>query len=104
MIGYKLLRELKNGEVSSLFINKKSRLPFNQWIISENHPTKGFKERPYFHCTLKPFAPHLSMKDRVWVRVEIKNYKKFQRPENQGGIWILAKNIKLIEKLCMEEI
>jgi hypothetical protein len=104
MIGYKLLRELKNGEVSSLFINRKSRLPFNKWIISENHPTKGYKERPFWHCTLKPFAPHLSMKNRVWVQVDAKDYEEFHRPENQGGVWILARRIKLIKKLCLEEI
>jgi hypothetical protein len=99
MIGYKLLRELKNGEVASLFINKKKRLPFDEWLVAENHPTKGYMERPFWHCTLKPHAPHLSKKRRVWVKIEINNYEEFHRPEAQGGVWLLAKNIKLLEKV-----
>ena len=97
MIAYKLCRQLKSGEITSLFINKKNRLPFNQWMEAENHPTKGFKERPYWHCTSNPVAPHLSMKGRVWVKVEMSDFHEFDRPESQGGMWYLAKNIKLIE-------
>ena len=99
MIAYKLCRQLKNGNITSLFINKKVPLPFNQWLEAENHPTKGFKERPFWHCTSEPIAPHLSMKGRVWVKLEMSDFWEFERPESQGGLWYLAKYIKLIEKI-----
>ncbi len=97
MIAYKLCRRLKNGNIRSLFINKKQDLPFNVWLEAENHPTKGFKERPYWHCTSQPNAPHLSTKNRVWIKIEMENFEEFQRPEQQGGLWYLAKRIKLLE-------
>jgi hypothetical protein len=97
MIAYKLCRQLKNGDITSLFINKKVHLPFNQWLEAENHPTKGFKERPFWHCTSSPCAPHLSTTNRVWVKVEMEDFKNFERPDSQGGLWYLAKQIKLLE-------
>jgi len=97
MIAYKLCRQLKNGNITSLFINKKEPLVFNKWLDAESHPTPGFKVRPYWHCTVKKQAPHLSKKDRVWVKVEVKDYEIFQRPESQGGMWLLGKRIKLLE-------
>jgi hypothetical protein len=41
MIVYKLFRQLKNGDITPLFINKTKRLPFNEWMNAESHPTKG---------------------------------------------------------------
>ena len=99
MIAYKLCRKLKSGNIRSLFINKKVDLPFNIWLDAECHPTDGFKERPFWHCTSEPKAPHLSMKGRVWVKVEIEDYWEHNRPESQGGLWYLAKRIKLLEIL-----
>ena len=99
MIAYKLCRQLKNGNITSLFINKKVPLPLNQWLEAECHPTKGFKERPFWHCTSLPVAPHLSIKGRVWVKVEMIDYEKFERPESQGGLWYLAKQIMILEIL-----
>lgn len=97
MIVYKLCRKLKSGEITSLFINKKRRLPFNEWMEAESYPTSGFAVRPYWHCTSQPVAPHLSEKNRVWVKSEIEDYEEFLRPESQGGCWYLANKIKLIE-------
>jgi hypothetical protein len=97
MIAYKLCRLMKSGDITPLFINKSFRIPFNEWLEAESHPTKGFKVRPYWHCTSEPNAPHLSTKDRVWVKVEIQDYEEFQRPNNQGGLWFLAKKIKFVE-------
>jgi hypothetical protein len=37
------------------------------------------------------------MKGRVWVKLEMLDFWEFERPESQGGMWYLAKNIKLIE-------
>jgi hypothetical protein len=99
MIAYKLFRVLKNGDITPLFINKTKRLPLNEWMRAEPHLTKGFKFRPHWHSTSKPIAPHLSMRNREWYKVEIKDYKKMERPKNQGGIWYLSNNIKIIKKL-----
>lgn len=99
MIFYKLFRLRKDGSISSLFINKKQTYPFNEWIEAKEYPTKGYKFRPYFHCTENPSAPHLTLKNRVWCKVEVEDYTEMIRPEKQGGKWILAKRIKLIEKL-----
>lgn len=88
---------MKSGDITPLFINKSFRIPFNEWLEAESHPTKGFKVRPYWHCTSKPNAPHLSTKNRVWVKVEIQDYEEFERPNNQGGLWFLANKIKFIK-------
>lgn len=96
MKAYKLVRQMKDGTLASLFINKTDRLPIGQWLEAEEHPTKGFAFRPGWHCTLKPIAPHLSMKGRVWVEVEIEEYQLIQRPEHQGGTWALAKRMKIL--------
>jgi len=96
MKAYKLFRVLKSGEITSLFINKKERLELNKWLVAESFPTKGFKLRPYWHCTSKPEAPHLSEKGRVWMEVEMDGYQEFKRPAIQGGVWFLADNIRIV--------
>jgi hypothetical protein len=93
-IAYKLFRQLKSGEITSLFINK--------WMESENHPTNGFAIREGWHCTAKPEASHLKMKlkngeMRVWKKVLIEDFSELKRPENQGGLWYLAKRIKILK-------
>ena len=99
MIAYKLIRKLKDGSLSPLFINKTQRIPIGEWLIAENHPTKGFAVRQGWHCTLEPIAPHLSTKDRVWVMVEIEDFEYYNRPESQGGTWVLAQKMKVICQL-----
>ena len=97
MIAYKLVRKLKDGNITPLFINKSFRITFNSWLEAESHPTKGFKVRPFWHCTSQPVAPHLSEKNRVWVKMEIEDFEEFKRPNNQGGLWYLAKKVKFLE-------
>ncbi len=97
MIAYKLVRKLKDGNITPLFINKSFKIPFNTWLEAESHPTKGFKVRPFWHCTSQPVAPHLSEKNRVWVKMEIEDFEEFKRPNNQGGLWYLAKKVKFLE-------
>ena len=99
MIAYKLFRERKDGTLGPLFINAKMRVPIGQWLPAEDHPTKGYAHRPGWHATLQPIAPHLSTKGRVWVEVEIEDYRKFDRPQSQGGTWVLAKRMKVIQKV-----
>jgi hypothetical protein len=99
MVAYKLFRKLKNGDIAPLFINKKQRLKENIWYNSELHPTAGFQVRQGWHCTLAPLAPHLSTKGRVWKKVEVENIEYYDRPESQGGTWILAGKLKIIGDL-----
>lgn len=79
-------------------------MPIGEWLKAEFHPTKGFSPRFGWHCTCYPYAPHLSEKDRIWVECEIVHYLTYNRPESQGGIWILAKEIKIIRTLSSIEI
>jgi hypothetical protein len=99
MIAYKLIRKMKDGSLAPLFINKKSRIPIGEWLEAENHPTKGFSVRKGWHCTLTPVAPHLSEKGRVWVQVEVEDTELYNRPESQGGMWVLAQRMKVIKEL-----
>ena len=99
MIAYKLIRQMQDGSLSPLFINKKSRIPVGEWLKAENHPTKGFAIRKGWHCTLKPEAPHLTKKGRVWVKVEVRDYEFYDRPLSQGGRWILAQEMRVLNKI-----
>lgn len=96
MKAYKLMRLRKNGTLGSLFINKRDVIPIDVWLEAEDHPTKGYAHRSGWHCTFKPVAPHLSLKNRVWVEVEVEDFEVFERPISQGGKWILAKQMKVI--------
>ena len=96
---YKLVRKLKDGSLAPLFINKRLRLVTDEWLEAECHPTKGFAVRPGFHCCFQPIAPHLSEKDRVWIEVEVDDYTSYDRPECQGGAWILANKMKVVREL-----
>lgn len=98
-IAYKLVRKLNNDELSPLFINKKFRFPVGIWLDAESHPTNGFQYRKGWHCTLKPNAPHLSTKNRIWVEVEIEDFEYYNRPESQGGTWVLAQKMKIIKEI-----
>ena len=99
MIAYKLLKLRKDGSLGPLFINRKQRIPIGKTLIAENHPTPGYAVRPGWHCTSKPIAPHLSKKGRVWCKVEISKFERFNRPQNQGGLWFIAQRMKIIEIL-----
>jgi len=100
MIAYKLMKQRKNGTLGSLFINAKEVYSFNVWMNAEFIPTNGFAERFGWHCCFTPIAPHLkeflsSGEIRVWVEVEVDGIKTYDRPESQGGSWILADKMKI---------
>jgi hypothetical protein len=101
MKAYKLLRIKKDGNLYPLFINKKEPTPIGQWMKAECFPTKGFAVRQGWHCCLQPIAPHLNMQlangeQRIWVEVEIEDFEYYNRPESQGGTWVLAQNMKIV--------
>lgn len=96
MLAYKLFRVLASGDITSLFINKSRKLPYNEWLNAESYPTKGFALRPFWHCTSQPNAPHLSENGRIWLPVEMDDYTIFERPQLQGGRWYLANKIRIL--------
>lgn len=97
---FKLFRLRKDGTLGPLFINARKRVPIGEWLPAEDHPTKGYAHRPGWHCTLKPVAPHLSEKGRVWCRVLVDKVREFNRPESQGGTWVLAETMKVVEVMA----
>ena len=99
MIAYKLLKLRKDGTIGPLFINTKQVIPLNKWLEAEDHPTKGYAHRPGWHVCLDTLAPHLTMKGRVWCKVEVKDFVELKRPAIQGTTWLLAKHMKVLEKL-----
>lgn len=104
LICYKLVKVRKDKTLGSLFIHRTAVLPLNTWLKAEYYPTKGYAPRFGWHCTFFPYAPHLSENNRVWVECEVKNYHTYDRPESQGGAWILADKIRLIRILDIEEV
>ena len=104
MIAYKLLKRRRDGTLGPLFINASQRIPTGVWLEAEDHPTKGFAHRPGWHCTPEPHAPHLTMKpkhgsERVWCIVELSGVEQYSRPKGQGGTWLLARKMKVIETI-----
>ena len=99
MKAYKLIRKMKDGSLSPLFINQTSRVPVGVWMEAELHERKGFAVRKGWHCTLEKNAPHLSEKNRIWVEVEVEDYELYDRPESQGGTWVLAQKMKIVREL-----
>ena len=95
---YKLFTVRKDGTLGSLFINRRRRIPIGVWLEAESYPTKGYKLRPYWHCTVAPSAPHLTMNGREWHKVLIKGVTVMQRPQSQGGTWYLADQLKVLDQ------
>lgn len=102
MIAYKLLKQRKDGSLGPLFINAKAKLPIGEWMVAEDHPTKGYAYRPGWHCLPTPDAPHLSKNPkngpkRVWCRVKVTGVQVERRPDSQGGVWFLCDRMQIIE-------
>jgi hypothetical protein len=93
---YKLFKLRKDGTLGPLFINRKQIIPVGEWLKAGDYPTKGYAHRPGWHTTTEPKAKHLSMRDRTWYKVKIRDYYRFDRPKHQGGHWLLAKEMKVV--------
>ena len=118
MTVYKLVRIKKDGNCYPLFIDKNKSFRFGHFIHCEYHPTKGFVPRSLecewlvggWHCCFQPVAPHLSEElangeQRVWIECEAKGMSKtYDRPESQGGAWILVEWLKPIRILPWDEV
>lgn len=104
MKAYKLMRKRKDGTLGSLFINRKMKVPLQTWLIARAYRTNGYAFRPGWHCLFQPVAPHLKQGDnRTWVEVEIKDYEVFERPESQGGKWLLAQKMRVVREVLDEQ-
>jgi hypothetical protein len=100
--GYKLFRLRKDGTLGPLFINRKQVIPLGVTLEAQCLPTKGFAVRQGWHATLTKSAPHLSEKlasgeQRVWCKVLLEDCTYYDRPESQGGKWVLAKRLTVLE-------
>ena len=93
MKAFKLFRVLKDGNITSLFINKTEKLKLEEWLEAKSYPTEGYKVRPFFHCMDRPAAPHLTNKGRIWLEVEIEEFTILNCPKHQGGVWYLAQKM-----------
>ena len=93
---FKIFRVRSNGTLGSLFINRRQVIPIGVWLKAESHRTNGYQFRPGWHCAPCQFAPHLTLKGRIWMRVEVDDFVEIKRPESQGGFWWLAKWMKVV--------
>ena len=81
-VGYKLLEMNENGQIFPLFIGKNKETPIGEWIPAENLPTKGYSERPGWHCSMElPDAPWL----RGFDGTDLGPYKS--RFKNGKRVW-----------------
>lgn len=104
MIAYKLFKSRKDGSIGSLFINSSEKYQIKKWMDAKPIKKNGFAFRQGWHCLIEPSAPHLKLnlssgEIRQFWKVEIENYKFFERPESQGGKWVLAQRMKILESV-----
>ena len=102
---YKLLTLRRDGTLGPLFIDRHRAIPVGEWLESECIPTKGFQVNRGWHMCAQPVAPHLVLEPkgkppRVWCKVEYRGWhKRRNRPVSQGGDWILAEHMRVVEVL-----
>ena len=93
--GYKLLRVRRDGSLGPLFIGRDIVIPVGKWLKARAIRTEGFAFRPGWHACERPLAPHLSKRGRVWCRVSLRGVQEHQRPASQGGLWYVAKWLRV---------
>jgi hypothetical protein len=96
---FKLFRLRKDGTLGPLFIGQKIRVPVKKWVRARPIHKKGFKFRPGWHACSTQSAPHLSMTGRVWCRVSLRGIQRHERPQSQGGLWYVARQLRVEEIL-----
>lgn len=97
--GWKLFRLRADGTLGPLFINRSLVVPVGVWMQAEDIPTPGFQRRPGWHAAPSAVAPHLTLKGRVWCRVEMTDWVKIKRPAAQGGFWYLSEKLRVV-RVC----
>ena len=93
---YKLVRLRKDGTLGPLFINRKARLPVGKWLKAKAVRSRWLTFRPGWHACQSPSAPHMVMTGRVWCKVLLRKARQEQRPPGQGGMWYVAKEMKVV--------
>ena len=97
---FKLFRVRADGSIGSLFVNRAARLPIDVWMPAEDHhPHPGLAHRPGWHATPEPSAPHLTTRGRAWFLVDLADLRVIQRPESQGGLWYLARYLRIVRRV-----
>jgi len=100
---YKLLRLRRDKSLGPLFVGREQCIPVGKWMdCKDDLPHPGLAHRPGFHCCSEQHAPHIKMKlksgeERVWCLVTIENYEELERPVSQGGLWYVARRMKIDE-------
>lgn len=95
-LGYKLFRVRKDGSIGSLFCSTRDRLPQDKWMWAQDCPARGLAPRPGWHVLPRPHAPHLTEEGRRWYRVEVDHYYTINRPATQGGEWLIARRMRIL--------
>jgi len=103
MVGYKLVRKLKDGTFRPLFIERTRDLPVGTWLPAHDVVTPGYMHRPGWHILADQHAPHLSKRGRAWVVVEfpLKGSERHDRPPSQGGTWYTAQEMRIIGEVTL---
>ncbi len=97
LTGYKLFRVRRAGSLGPLFVERRRVRPLDEWLTADmDLEPRGLATRPGWHVLLSPEAPHLSRRGRTRRQVEAQGIiDRFVRPESQGGLWILARQIRI---------
>jgi hypothetical protein len=106
--GYKLFdQNPRTGNLHPLFVDKKNPVPLGEWLPAHDHTAlaqkAGLQPRPGWHAATKPSAPHLMSRagdmrpGRVWAEVEMpaSQSRHYERPESQGGDWLLGGQMRV---------
>ena len=89
--GYKLFEMDTHGNLYALFIDKKTIMPVGELLKAENHPTKGFANRPGYHIGQIPSAPWLMSADMTY---------KSQRSKHWKRVWAEVEYVADVDYTC----
>lgn len=106
--GYKLFSQHpQTGALHPLFVDKKNPVPVGEMLPARDNSALASKanlqERPGWHAAPTPYAPHLMDREgnmrpgRVWAQVSMPKHDSelYDRPESQGGAWLLGGHMRV---------
>ena len=106
-VGYKLFNQKPNGALHPLFVDKQNPVPVGEMMPAHDNShlanKAGLQERPGWHAAPTPYAPHLMDREgnmrpgRVWAQVSMPKHDSelYERPESQGGAWMLGGHMRV---------
>lgn len=99
MTAWKLFRVRRDGSLGSLFVDRRRVLPIGVWLDARDCRPKGLAYRPGWHASESPALPHLSRRGRVLCLVALAGeIVRHERPASQGGAWLTATRLMILEK------